>query len=146
MTNPNISINMIDAIMVQTELFALIKEYVGSLSPQILEREAIAQDNFWRTMRYRSVLLTLDVQEPENNREYPYGWFIYYHQSPTTFYESPTILILAEKLHNPDRWEKRQSSLDLAKESYFQLPDDYKQKIISDFVRKSLEYIKYKSA
>jgi hypothetical protein len=137
MTKPSVSIKILDAIQAQTDLFALIKEFVGKQSHQVLERDAIAHVNFWRTIRYRSILLTFDVHQPENNRKYPFGWFLYY--------KAPTVLVFAEKNRNLNKWVKLIPPLDLAKETYFELPEDEKRKIISDYVLKSLAYIKSKN-
>lgn len=126
MIKHSVSVDMIDAIQAQTELFSLIKEFVPKISPEILGQDVVVQYNFWRTTRYRSVLLTLDVQEAENKRKYPYGWHIYYN--------SPLCLVFVEKLRNPDKWEDR-LSVDLANEFYFELSDDEKRKVILDFVR-----------
>jgi hypothetical protein len=133
MTQNPISVNMLDAMKVQTELLALIREYAPKMTSEILGEKSIAQSNFWRTVHYRSVLLTFDIDEPENNRKYPYGWHIYY--------DSPTILVFSEKLRNPDKWERR-LSLDLESEFYFQLLDNDKQRLISDFIRQSISSIK----
>ena len=133
MTQDPISVNMLDAMKVQTELLAMIREYAPKMTSEILGEKSIAQSNFWRTVRYRSILLTFDIEEPENSRQYPYGWHIYY--------DSPTILVFSEKLRDPDKWERR-LSLDLETEFYFQRLDNDKHRLISDFVRQSMLAIK----
>lgn len=132
MTTP-ISIHMVDAIKAQTELFLLVMEFAPRYAQEILDQQAIPLKNFWRTIRYRAILLTFDVNKPENKRKYPYGWHIYFNK--------PTILVFSEKLRDLDKWEKR-LSLDLEREIYFQLLDDDKRKLISKFVRESIESIK----
>lgn len=136
MTTP-ISIHMVDAIKAQTELFLLVLEFAPRYAQEILGQQAVAHKNFWRTVRYRVILLTFDVNEPENNRKYPYGWHIYY--------DNPTVLVFSEKPNDSDRWEKR-LSLDLEREFYFQLLDDDKRQLISGFVRKSIESLKQNRA
>jgi len=136
MTTP-VSIHMVNAIKAQTELFSLVTEFAPRYAQEILGQQAIPHNNFWRTVRYRAVLLTFDVNEPENNRKYPYCWLIYH--------EKPTILIFSEKPSDSDKWEQR-LPLYLEQDFYFQLLDDDKRKLISAFVRKSIESIKQNRA
>ena len=121
---------MVDAIKAQTELFSLVMEFAPRYAQEILGKQAISHKNYWRTVRYRAVLLTFDVNEPENNRKYPYGWHIYY--------DNPTVLVFSVKPADANKWEKR-FSLDLEREFYFQLLDSDKRQLISGFIRKSIE-------
>lgn len=136
MTNP-ISINMVNALNVQSELFSLVKNFAPQCTQEILGKQSISQQNFWRTIRYRAILLTFDVNEPENHRKYPYGWHIYF--------DKPTILFFSQKPSGSEKW-KRQLSLDLEREFYFQLLKDEKRKLIEGFVRESIEFIKLNPA
>ncbi|MDX9864882.1 MAG: hypothetical protein RBT34_08760 [Anaerolineaceae bacterium] len=137
MNSKPISVDMLDAMKVQTELFALIGEYAPIKTEEILGKKSITKSNFWRTLRYRSVLLTFDIDEPENSWKFPYGWHIYF--------DRPTILVFSEKLRNPDKWEKRHS-LDLENEFYFQLLDEDKKTLIRKFVCQCISAITSNSA
>ena len=74
MDSKSISVDMLDAMKVQIELFALIGECAPNKTLEILDKRSIVKSNFWRTLRYRSVLLTFDIDEPENSWEFPYSW------------------------------------------------------------------------
>jgi len=127
-----ISASMVDAVQAQTELLNLIKEFVPSISKEVLGKEAIAPEHFRNTIRYRSVLLTFEVKKVDKRKgKFPYGWHIYYN--------NPAIVIFAKKV---DKSWVRCEALDLEKEFYFQLSDDEKRKLVSAFVRKSLQAIK----
>jgi hypothetical protein len=132
MTKIPVSANMIDAVLAQTELLDLVREFVPSISKEVLGKDAVAPKHFRNTVRYRSVLLTFEVEKVDKRKgKFPYGWHIYYN--------NPTIIVFAEKVDG--NWVKRET-LDLEKEFYFQLDDDEKRKMVSDFVRKSLCAIK----
>lgn len=130
---------MVEALKAQTELFSLVKELAPEYTQKILGKQSISQENFWRTIHYRAILLTFDVNEPENHRKYLYGWHIYF--------EKPTILVFSQKPSGSDKW-KKQLSLDLEREFYFQLLKNDKQKVddkrklLEGFVRDSIEFIK----
>lgn len=131
MTKNSISAKMIDAVLAQTELLELVRDYVPIISKEVLGRDATAPRHFRNTIRYRSVLLTFEVEKVDKRRgKFSYGWFIYYN--------NPTILVFAKKVDGT--WVKRKA-FDLEKEFYFQLDDDEKCKMVSDFIRKSLQEI-----
>jgi hypothetical protein len=132
MTKTPVSASMIDAVLAQTELLNLVRECVPSISKEVLGKDAVAPKHFRNTIRYRSVLLTFEVEKADKRKgKFPYGWHIYYN--------NPTILVFAKKVDGT--WIKREA-LDLEKGFYFQLDDDEKRKMASDFVRKSLQAIK----
>jgi hypothetical protein len=128
-----VSASMIDAVLAQTELLNLVREYVPTISKEVLGKDAAAPQHFRNTPLYRSILLTFEVQKLDKRKgKFPYGWHIYYN--------NPTILVFAKKVDKT--WVKCAPPLDLEKEFYFQLDDDEKRKMVSDFVRKSLQAIK----
>ena len=132
MTKTPVSASMINAVLAQTELLNLIRECVPTISKEVLGKDAVAPKHFRNTIRYRSVLLTFEVEKVDKRKgKFPYGWHIYYN--------NPTILVFAKKVDRT--WVKREP-LDLEKGFYFQLDDKEKRKMISDFVRKSLQTIK----
>jgi hypothetical protein len=128
-----VSVSMIDAILAQTELLNLVREYVPTISREVLGKDAAASEHFRNTPRYRSILLTFEVEKSDRRKgKFPYGWHIYYN--------NPTILVFAKKVNTT--WVECAPPLDLEKEFYFQLDDKKKRKMVSDFVRKSLQVIK----
>lgn len=134
MTKTPVSANMIDAVLAQTELLSLVRECVPSISKEkeVLGKDAAAPEHFRNTVRYRSVLLTFETKKADKRKgKFPYGWHIYYN--------NPTILVFAKKIDTS--WVKCET-LDLEKEFYFQLDDNEKRKMVSGFVRKSLQTIK----
>lgn len=132
MTKTPVSASMIDAVLAQTELLNLVREFAPSVSMEVLGKNAVAPKHFRNTIRYRSVLLTFEVEKVDKRKgKFPYGWHIYYNK--------PTILVFAKKVYGT--WVKCEA-LDLEKDFYFQLDDDEKRKMVSDFVRRSLRAIK----
>ena len=132
MTKTPVSASMIDAVLAQTELLNLVRECAPSIAKEVLGKDALASKHFRNTIRYRSVLLTFEVENTDKRKgKFPYGWHIYYN--------NPAILVFAKKID--ENWVKHEK-LDLEKGFYFQLDDDEKRKMVSDFVRKSILAIK----
>ncbi len=132
MTKTPVSSSIIDAVLAQTELLNLVRDFAPSVSREVLGKDAEAKNHFHNTIHYRSVLLTFEVKKIDKRKgKFPYGWHIYY--------QKPTILVFSKKVDGT--WVQCET-LDLEKEFYFQVDDAEKHKMILAFVHKSLRTIK----
>jgi hypothetical protein len=132
MTKSHVSESMLDAIQVQNELFNLIREFAPKLAKRIFDKNIAISNNYWNTIRYRSLLMTFDVKEnTKPDGVFPFGWRIYY--------DKPNILVFTEKEGN--RWVECRT-MNLASMNYFYAVEDKKKEMIKTFIRNSFMKIK----